>query len=244
MSRPVRVPITFDIETCPADDALVVVDPFDPSDVKLGNLKDKEKIANKINEARQSYADNILDKAALSPITGRVIAIGVMEGGYAESFKMKTALDHHLEKELIEWFWEYVRMEILTGRGNQSELVGYNCFEFDLPFLMRRSWKLKIDIPDLLFESWERRPMWNSRIRDAMIDFSAGVWQDRWTSLNAASKFLGYAGKSGEVSGKNWHKYIKGDHAQKCLAEEYLRNDLWLCAKVHMRTANDIRGYS
>ena len=89
----------------PLADIFKVVPPFDPStlkpfpafdesSVKTGNLKDAAKIAEKIEQARAQHAvdavnhakDNlaaeglyggeVLSKAALSPLPGRVLAIG------------------------------------------------------------------------------------------------------------------------------------------------------------------------
>lgn len=101
--------IVFDIETGPLpwgelqkmvppfDEVAAVPDPgqFDESDVKLGNLKDEEKIKAKVAEARaehgrliasvavrraqarNAHVEKIKEGAALSATTGRVLAIGM-----------------------------------------------------------------------------------------------------------------------------------------------------------------------
>ena len=97
--------LIFDIETGPLDEDTVLaaagdfVQPphpgeFDPGSVKIGNLKDQAKIEAKIAEARASHETAVaqhaqtveqarqawvaeqIDRAPLSPITGRVLAIG------------------------------------------------------------------------------------------------------------------------------------------------------------------------
>lgn len=243
MPRPRRVPFAFDIETAPASDRLAVVDPFDPADIKVGNMTDPIKIQAKIDTARNNYTTEINEKAALSPLTGRVIAIGYLKG-VGSNCVIETAVDEADEPKLLKWFWSNVQSEILSSAGHANELVGWNSNDFDLPYLIRRSWKYKINVPELLFESWERRPYYHPRIRDAMIDFSVGVWSDRWVSLNSAAQFLGIGGKSGEVTGKNWWEYISGSKKKQNLARAYLCNDLNLTAQIHELTANDIRGYS
>ena len=97
----------FDIETEQGDEATIraLHDPFvkpdapdeffDPSQVKVGHLKDQAKIDAKIDDARQAHAQAlasyaadcdaaekeywraILERAALSPATGRIVVVGV-----------------------------------------------------------------------------------------------------------------------------------------------------------------------
>ena len=77
-----------DIETGPTKNALSY---FSRKDVKLGNLKDPNKIEAKLAEAE----DEFLDKAALSPITGKVLAVGLTDGAVHE------LLTYESEKEII-----------------------------------------------------------------------------------------------------------------------------------------------
>ena len=52
---------------------------FDPAEVKTGNIKDPEKVAAKIAEAEANHRRDFIDRAALDPLTGRVVAIGLMK---------------------------------------------------------------------------------------------------------------------------------------------------------------------
>ncbi len=241
--RPRKQPIAFDIETMPRADAKAYLEPFDPASVKLGRMTDKDKIAATLTKARDDHESKHLDRAALTPILGRVIAIGIMQTDDPKDFQMLFAEKEEQEKDIIEEFWDFVKESVLKPHRN-TELTGWNIFGFDIPFLIKRSWKWEIKVPELLFSSWEARPYWSSSIRDGMKDFSLGVWEDRYCSLNVASKFLGYAGKSGEVTGKNWHEYALGDDRQRMLAREYLLNDCHLARKMYERTATDVRGWS
>lgn len=238
-----RMPLAFDIETMPIADIRSVIDPFDPSSVKLGNIKDEKLKADKLNSERVKYYDNKLDRAALSPITGRVLAIGYMFNSKTDSFEMIFAKEESDEPELLKTFWDLVEAEILKP-SKHFDLTGWNIFGFDLPFLIKRSWKYKIKVPELLFQSWEARPYWSTKIRDGMKDFSLGVWEDKYCSLNVASKFIGLQGKSGEVTGKNWFTYALGSESQKALAREYLLNDCWLASEMYNATNVDVRGMS
>ncbi len=63
--------IVFDIETgpLPESELVALVPPFDPAEVKTGNIKDPEKIAAKIAEAEANHRCDFFDKAALDPLT-------------------------------------------------------------------------------------------------------------------------------------------------------------------------------
>ena len=155
--------IVFDIETGPLPDEQLrplcpdFVPPphpgeFDPSAVKIGNLKDSAKIQEKIEAARQAHRDLISDfdrqveaarathwaefvsKAPLSALTGRVLAIGYRSE--------RATVIHHLDETadadeagLISQFWHRYR----KSKGDRRPLVGHNIAGFDIPFLVRRS---------------------------------------------------------------------------------------------------------
>src|SRR5476651_2330269 len=72
--------IVFDLETGPLAESELsaLLPPFDPADVKTGNLKDPAKIAEKIAEAEANHKRDFIERAALDPLTGRVLAIGVI----------------------------------------------------------------------------------------------------------------------------------------------------------------------
>ena len=72
--------IVFDLETGPLAESELsaLLPPFDPAEVKTGNLKDPAKIAEKIAEAEANHRRDFIERAALDPLTGRVVAIGVM----------------------------------------------------------------------------------------------------------------------------------------------------------------------
>lgn len=94
-------PVIFDIETAPlpADEIEAKIEPFNPDDVKIGNLKDPYKIEEKIEAARANHLQSKIDKAALDPALSNVVAIGYIIKGEVE-------LDFNEPKQLIERFWE------------------------------------------------------------------------------------------------------------------------------------------
>ena len=88
--------IVFDVETGPLAESELsaLLPPFDPAEVKTGNLKDPAKIAEKIAEAEANHRRDFFDKAALDPLTGRVIAIGMVLADGQQSFEQGKFLHH------------------------------------------------------------------------------------------------------------------------------------------------------
>ncbi len=219
--------IVFDIETAalPEAELAALVPPFDPAEVKTGNLKDPEKVAAKIAECEANHRRDFFDKAALDPLTGRVVAIGVMlfdargEDGpaFAKGGRF-VIIGHDDEARTLREFWEATRGE----SGRMNPMVGFNIFGFDLPFLFRRSWKHRVPIPFGL----RRGRYWSDQLVDLRDGWQLGDRQARG-SLDTIAKHLGVGAKNGD--GKAFAELWRSDRKQ---AEAYLRNDVELTAKV------------
>ena len=95
----------------------------------------------------------------------------------------------------------------------------------DLPFLIRRSWALGVQVPTIL----RNRRFWHDNLIDLRDWWKLGDWQAKG-SLDTISKHFGYAGKNGD--GKNFHKLWETD---RVMAEAYLRNDLQMTLAVAQR---------
>ena len=208
--------IIFDIETgpLPESELAALLPPFDPAEVKTGNIKDPDKIAAKVAEAEANHRRDFFDRAALDPLTGRVVAVGLL---YPDSGEFHV-IGHEDEAATLREFWDVCRGQ--QGRINQ--MVGFNTHLFDLPFLIRRSWKHRVAVPLGI----RRGRYWS----DEMLDLRDG-WQlgDRMAkgSLDVIAKHLGVGAKNGD--GKAFAGLWASDRAQ---AVAYLRNDVQLTAKV------------
>lgn len=208
--------IIYDIETgpLPESELAALMPAFDPAEVKVGNIKDPDKVAAKIAEAEANHRRDFEEKAALDPLTGRVLAIGLL---YPDDGEF-VVIAHDDEAVTLREFWEMTRGEM--GRVNQ--MIAYNSRLFDLPFLMRRSWKHDIQIPLGI----RRGRYWS----DEMVDLRE-LWQlgDRQArgSLDAIAKHLGVGTKNG--NGADFAKLWQSDRTK---AIDYLRNDLQLTSKV------------
>lgn len=214
---------------------------FNPSAVKLGNLKDQTKINDKMESARAAHAEavqshsanveaaraehwqKVVEGAALSPITGQVLAIGL------RSAKGISILEGD-ESDLIIAFWsQYEKM-----RQQNRQLIGCNIFGFDLPFLIRRSWILRIDIPSTVRDG----RYWNRLFVDLRDVWLCGQqWAQTPSSLDIMARALEVGEKPADIGGGDFARLYRGTPEEKAAALEYLRNDLDMTAKVAERLA-------
>lgn len=126
----------FDIETKANMEA---VDKM-PAPSAPGNYKNPVKIAEYIQDKLAS----MIDKAALDPDYGQVVAIG-MKDDDKETHSILLGEDCETEKELLTAFWG-------CFSAHMGQSCGYNIIGFDLPYLLRRSFAtdaLVITPPDL-----------------------------------------------------------------------------------------------
>ena len=218
----------FDLETGPlaVSDLTAMMPAFDPAEVKCGNLKDPAKIAEKIAEAEANHKRDFIERAALDPLTGRVVAIGVMtfdaRGPKGPSFNTGgqfSIIGHDDEAQLLREFWEVTRGEM----GRTNPMIGFNIFNFDLPFLFRRSWKHGVPIPFGL----RRGRYWSDQVVDLRECWQLGDRRQAKGSLDSIARHLGVGAKNGD--GKAFAELWQSDRKK---AEAYLRNDIELTAKV------------
>ena len=208
--------IVFDVETGPLAESELsaLLPPFDPAEVKTGNLKDPAKIAEKIAEAEANHRRDLIERAALDPLSGRVIAIGMLDLETDKFF----IIGHDDEARTLNEFWEAARGDM----GRINPLIGFNICNFDLPFLFRRSWKHRLLIPLGL----RRGRYWSDQIIDLRDAWQLGDRQARG-SLDSIARHLGVGAKNGD--GKAFAELWQSDRKS---AEAYLRNDIELTAKI------------
>lgn len=213
-------PIIFDIETGPLPEAelAAMCPPFDPDAVKLGNTKDPEKVKARIDEARSSHFADFCADAALDPLKGRVLCIGL----YYPLVGQFHYYGQDDERELLEAFWAAYR----SHEWDEWQLFGFNIFGFDLPFLIKRSWKHNI-LPPCLREG----RYWSNHLVDLMESWVLGDRRpEARRSLGAICQHLGLGQKSG--SGADFAGLWATDRSK---AKDYLKNDLQLTAKLAHR---------
>jgi len=176
--------IIFDIETGPLPLNELHIPPFNPADVKLGNVRNPDLIAEKIQKAEENHVTDYIKNAALDALSGQILCIG-----YRIEREEPSVLcsDADGEAAMLRQWWK-----LLTDFERTPRLVGFNIKPFDLPFLVKRSWKHRIQIP-----YWLRQGRyWN----DLVVDLRE-VWQlgdsRAHGSLAAISRHLGLGEKAG-----------------------------------------------
>jgi len=236
IQSPTTRAIVFDIETIPQDEAklLASLPPFDPADVKVGNLKDAEKIAAKIAEAEAKHKARWLSEAALSPVTGRIAMIGtseVIDGNTMQSATSTFYLDEGMPEEtLLAGFWGFWES---TLKQEYTIWVGHNVFDFDLPFMVNRSRILGVTVPRSVYSFKGGRVFWADRIIDTRPVWLMGrKAADCPSSLDHIARALEVGEKSG--SGSDFAALFAADRAAACA---YCRKDLELTTAVAKRLA-------
>jgi len=210
--------ICFDIETEPLpDDQLRAIMPeFDPEGVAVGNLKDPAKIAEKIEAARTNHEAKFFERAALSAETARVLVIayhsdrGTVVHARSDDEKSNT------EERLIVDFWS----QASKARAKQRSLVGVFIHGFDLPFLVRRSWLLGLDVP-----TWVRvGRYWDKTFVDLCDLWRCGQQPgDVSASFVSLARAFGTPGKPDDCTGKLFHQVWKEDNRA---AIQYVKGDV------------------
>jgi hypothetical protein len=193
----------FDIETGPLPAEQLAA--IKPQFVANKTLKDPEKIAADLAAKEADW----LERAALDATTGMVLAIGATNG-----LSSTTVWYEKSEAENIADFWAWLEPILQLN----ERVAGFCIHRFDLPFLVRRSWILKVPVP------------WNIKqgryFNTNLIDL-AEVWKmnnyDQTISLDTLAKSLGVGTKNGD--GKDFAKLLAED---RDAAIKYLINDLAL----------------
>lgn len=194
----------FDIETGPRSRAELAE--CVPTFEAPSNWKDPEKIRAYVAEKEVEW----FQSAALSALTGRVLAIGYANEDTGEIGFFATGD----EAADLAAFWHLIAP---TGYLN-ADLIGFSSNRFDLPFLIRRSWHHRVPVPaDIVSGRWLP-----SQCRDVLDTWRCGNREDS-VSLDRLAQFLGVGRKTG--SGADFASLWATDPAG---ALDYLANDLRL----------------
>lgn len=139
----------IDIETIPDDAAVaeILQAGFDESSVAIGN-RTPEKAREYIAQKKAEWADDVVRKAGLSPMTGKVAVAGLWDGTNGGTISLRETGDD--EKALLEQFFDLI--------GKADAVASFNGYRFDWPFLKKRAAKHRVHIPHHLeprrYQAW------------------------------------------------------------------------------------------
>lgn len=203
---------SLDIETEPESDA--VLQQLMPEFAAPGNYKDPIKIEQNIAEQKARW----IEKAALDPVSGRVLAAGYQffRAGVKQEGGLVAAQSQEDERRVIQRAFSLIAG---ASMGAAYAVLGFDMLRFDLPFLMKRAWKLRVPVPQM-------------RSGRYWLDYLVDV-REVWTfgdktaegSLDALAKYFGLPPKLGNGAhfARLWH-----NPETRPQATEYLKRDLEL----------------
>jgi len=183
--------IYLDIETIP-------IGVPDPARVKVPrSYKDPAKI----EQYRATHAEEEHAKGSLHALTGRVLCIGVAVGDDDPVCLYGGGTDED-------------EVRILDGlqrglHGKRGDICTFNGNSFDLPFLVRRSWR-----HSMLHLAERLRPTkpWDTRFVDVRQVWGCGDFRPRGT-LDEVAELLGIERPDNPIDGSEvWARYRAGDH--------------------------------
>lgn len=236
--------VVFDIETMgDREKTLEYMEPYpDFVEPKYGNLKDPEKRSllreqkyKEWEEGEPAWIAKQHDKSALSPVTGRVVAIGYLfpygnEGDESlwdqiQIEGLTSSGNHDLQEiAMLNNFWKVCRCSL----GGYGHLIGHNITGFDLQFLIKRSWQLGVKVYSGIFSG----RYFNQYVIDTMKIWALGEY-NKFISLDKLSKILGVGSKMANYEATQFAEdWLRGD---KDTAEFYLKTDLDLAFKCYQK---------
>ena len=224
--------VVFDIETQPQALELLKssMPAFDATEVKVGNIKDPALIAAKVDQAKAKHEADYLNKAALSPVTGKLAAIGLLVIQNGKAVEMSFMDDGTPEWEVValELFWSHW---VKTYSAHRTIWVGHNIFDFDLPWLVNRSRILNITIPATVYNFKGNRVFFSEKFADTRTVWLLGRKPtDVISNLDHVSRALGFNGKNG--NGADFGNVLKETPE---VAAAYLKCDLDLTAGIAVK---------
>jgi len=206
--------IVVDIETSalPTEKLAEIKPVFEPA----SNLKDPEKIKANLADKEAAWASD----HALKAERGQILVIGLGHGDSFYEFLEGT------EKAMLQVAWG----QMLAMVQASGFIVGHNLWGFDLPYMLRRSWAVGVEVPHIFRRELGRRymPDW---CHDCMLVWSWGRPDER-ISLDMLAWALGFGRKLEGMTGADFAKVYAEDREKALL---YLRRDLELTEKIYLR---------
>jgi DNA polymerase elongation subunit (family B) len=187
--------LVLDIETMPSEVtpelAIELYRGIEPTKIAIKDGKEAEYIKNKQNEIAEGFA--------LSPMTGRLLGIGL----FIPLTNSATYFED-TEKSMLEY---------LSGLVQNSfpKLITFNGKGFDIPFLKIRAAILGVTIPDFSTKKYDTGRHFD--VREVLTNFG----MNQKGTLKEWSIVFGC--EPPKDSGKDIHLLTKEERQEKCLAD-------------------------
>ncbi len=168
-----------------------------------------------IDKGRYSELSEEERKKLLNPIDSRIIAIGVQKN--ADPIQIFSRED---ENKILAEFWSLLSTRI-NGSG-PARMVGFNIKDFDLPFLVTRSFLKGVKIHPFMLKD----------VMDVREQVSAFKYGPTRGKLKEYAALLGMAVLDDMDGSQVAERYWKGELPK---IVDYLRRDVELTRAMHVR---------
>jgi len=211
----------FDCETIPRQDLPEGVRPeFDPESVKLGNIKEQAKIDDKVQKAREEFAEGLDKKMSLDPDLCEVVMVSFSTDGKMKSFGLDIE-----EYERVYEAWS----NIISAYQGRIPLVSFNGIGFDLPVLLHSA--IRLDVPVSPFIYSAITPRYGNHHHYDLMQILAGWDRTKWKPLDFYLKLFDIGEKSGD--GSQVYDMWQAKEYDKIKA--YCEQDVLMTAKLFER---------
>lgn len=195
----------LDIETIPCDD--------DTKEIFFYH-----KLKEKSIDMSEDKLDELHSTSSFDGTFGRICCIAyILENGKVEKGILKGE-----EKEILKEFWKIA--------GEADLFIGHNIFEFDLPFILRRSIIHGIKPT----QNINFRKFYNSPIFDTMCFWANWSYEPgKKVRLDTLAKVFGFPTSKDEMDGSMvWPYYKDGKVDEIC---KYCMKDVELTRKIYYK---------
>lgn len=208
--------VVFDVETIPSQTLPDNLRPqFDPDSVKLGNIKDETKKAERIDEASKQFEAELDKKMSLDPDLCEIVEIGFYN----------SELDECVPVNSVDDVWELIYQAYI----DHVPLVSFNGINFDLPVLWHNAMKVNIGVSPQMYADLTKK--YTNHYHYDLMQILAGWDRTKWKSLDFYLKLFNIGEKIGEGS-QVYDLWKAGEHIK---IKDYCEHDVLMTAKLFKR---------
>lgn len=211
--------IIIDIETIP-NQSLKDKPEFDETTVKIGNIKDEEKIKEKINKAKKEFEDGLTKRMSLESNYCQIISLGyIMIDEENKVIKKGVLFDEQNDISILKNF-------IALYQG--CILIGWNIKKFDIPVIWKRYIFNKMRAPFVNYRDL-LSPYYDKGAIDLMH-----VWNGsgNYGKMSECAKLLDIECKTGMDGSMIYDAYKNNKFAE---IKDYNMSDCECCLEIYKR---------
>ena len=184
------------------------------------------------DNANKSASDLFIEKAALQAEFGRIVCISFGKVKFNEDSEPIIQLVSYTgdESSILN-----SAFKLISGLSkNGVKLVGHNIKRFDIPFMCKRSFINRLELPEAL-KVWDKKP-WEIPVVDTCDLWSFGAWQEGFTALDLLTAVLGIQSPKDEMKGSEVHRnFYAGEILE---IQKYCQKDVISLAQVILALSN------